>query len=69
MAGLLVVLLQLLPVPQDVQWECEDHTQAFRTVQGHDLVFDCEGWRWWTEDALIAADGEVQADTRVMRRN
>jgi len=56
MAGLLVVLLQLLPVPQDVQWECEDHTEAYRTVLGQDLVFDCADWRWYTEAELLAAE-------------
>lgn len=60
MAGLLVMLLQLLPVRQDVRWECEDHTQALRTVQGHDLVFDCEEWRWYTEADWMAVDGEVK---------
>lgn len=58
MAGLLVVLLQLLPVPQTVQWECEDHTEAARTVLGQDLVFDCEEWRWYTEAELLAAEGK-----------
>ena len=56
MAGLLVVLLQLLPVPQDVQWECADHRAAFRTVLGHELVFDCERQEWFAESDWIAAE-------------
>lgn len=67
MAGLLVVLLQLLPVPQDVQWECEDHRAAFRTVQGLDLVFDCERQEWFAEGDWIAED-EVMKDAQLLHR-
>lgn len=59
MAGLLVMLLQLLPVPQDVQQECEDHRAAFRTVQGLNLVYDCERQEWFAESDWLAAEEDA----------
>lgn len=45
--SLLVVLaLNVQAVPADVQQECEDHEFALRTVQGAEVVYDCELGEW-----------------------
>lgn len=45
--SLLVVLaLNVQAVPADVQQECEDHIAAMRTVQGAEVVYDCELGEW-----------------------
>lgn len=49
----LLFILNALPIPVDVESECEDHTAAYRTIGGHSVVFDCESPGWLSEDDYI----------------
>lgn len=41
-----LAVLNSAPAPIDVQQECEDHIAAMRTVQGAEVVYDCELGEW-----------------------